>query len=76
MERSYDVTVAMQYTLRVRAPDADEARRIALIAAEFANQCIRWDELRQWQEIQPAGLVVDPARVEVLLSPGEEDVQG
>jgi hypothetical protein len=71
MERSYDVTVTMQYTLRVQAPDEEEARRIALIAADFANQCVRWDELRQWQEIRPAGLVVDPARAEVHLSPSE-----
>lgn len=71
MERSYDVTVTMQYTLRVQAPDEEEARRIALIAADFANQCVRWDELRQWQEIRPAGLVVDPARAEVRLSPSE-----
>ena len=74
MDRSYDVTVTMQYTLRVKAPDEEEARRIALIAADFANQCVRWEELRQWQEIQPAGLVVDPARAEVRLSPSEERV--
>lgn len=74
MDRSYDVTVTMQYTLRVQAPDEEEARRIALIAADFANQCVRWEELRQWQEIQPAGLVVDPAHAEVRLSPSEERV--
>ena len=71
MERSYDVTVTLQYTLRVQAPDEDEARRIALIAADFANQCVRWEELRQWQEIQPIGLDVDPAKVEVHLSANE-----
>lgn len=75
MERSYDVTVTLQYTLRVRAPDEDEARRIALIAADFANQCVRWDELRQWQEVQPAGLVIDPARAEVRLSPAEGSME-
>ena len=72
MERSYDVSVLLQYTLRVLAPNEEEARRIAVIAAEFVNQCVRWDELRQWQEVRPAGLVVDPARTEVRLSPSED----
>lgn len=64
-ERSYDVTISLEYTLRVLAPDAAEAERIASIAAEFANQCVRWDELRQWQEVRPAGLSIHPARVVV-----------
>jgi hypothetical protein len=72
VERSYDVRVMLQYTLRVLAPSEEEAKRIAVIAAEFVNQCVRWDELRQWQEITPAGLEVDPARTEVALSPGQE----
>lgn len=72
MDRSYDVTVSLQYTLRVLASDEEEARRIALLAAEFANQCVRWDELREWQEIRPAGLIVDPARTDVRLTPVEE----
>lgn len=72
MERSYDVRVMLQYTLRVLAPSEDEAKRIAEIAAEFVNQCVRWDELRQWQEITPAALEVDPARTEVVLTPGKD----
>lgn len=64
-ERSYDVRISLEYTLRVLAPDPQEAERIALIAADFANQCVRWDELRQWQEVQPAGLAVHSSSVMV-----------
>ncbi len=64
-DRSFDVSIALEYTLRVLAPDAEEAERIALIAADFANQCVRWDELRQWQEVRPAGLQVRSTNVAV-----------
>ena len=70
-EQPFEVTVALEFTLRVLAPDAEEARRIALVSAEFVNQCIRWDELRQWQEVQPVGLVVDPTRAIARLAKDE-----
>ncbi len=64
-ERAFDVTVTLEYTLRVSAPDEAEARRIALLAAEFANQCVRWDELREWQEVKPLGHAIDPFKAAV-----------
>jgi hypothetical protein len=74
-ERTYDVVVSLEYTLRVTAPNGEEARRIALLAAEFAHQCVRWDELREWQEVRPLGHAIDPAKAAVYPHVPEGDGQ-
>ncbi len=69
-ERTYWINVHLRLQFEIRADSPDEARRLGMAAGEFAVQCARWEDLREFQEIHLIDAEIDPELTEEV--PGDD----